>query len=161
MERFNKVCLGIWNIMPEIAILVSVIRLCRFTESSIKRPAKDLDELRNRATKFMEIEEFNDYHRSVRSKNGGDKEKEKDGGNRPTSGRSDRHKENRGLRFFTYTPLNASRGKILDKALQAKLIPTLKQLQSSRNADTSKQCQYHRNFCHTTEGCQALKDIIE
>ena len=80
--------------MPEIAILVSVIRPCRFTESSIKRPAKDLDELRNRATKFMEIEEFTDYHRSVRSKNGGDKEKEKDGGNRPISGRSDRHKEN-------------------------------------------------------------------
>ncbi|XP_068498574.1 uncharacterized protein [Phaseolus vulgaris] len=28
-------------------------------------------------------------------------------------------------------------------------------------AYTAKHCQYHRNFGHTTEGCQALKDKIE
>ena len=41
------------------------------------------------------------------------------------------------------------------------LIPTLKRYQTPPNADTAKHCQYHRNFGHTTEGCQALKDKIE
>jgi len=70
--------------MSEIAMhhhLVSTIRPDRFTESLIKRPATNLDELRNRATKFMQIEELTDYHKSVRSKNGGDKGREKDKGN--------------------------------------------------------------------------------
>ena len=53
------------------------------------------------------------------------------------------------------------RGKILDEALQIELIPTLKQSQTPPNVDTSKRYQYHRNYGHTTEGCQALKDKIE
>ena len=30
-----------------------------------------------------------------------------------------------------------------------------------KRQDTAKRCQYHRNFGHTTKGCQALKDKIE
>jgi len=52
-------------------------------------------------------------------------------------------------------------GKIMDKALHANLLPTLKKLQSSRNADMSKQSWYHRNFGQMTEGCKALKNKIE
>jgi len=74
----------------------------------------------------MQIEELTDFHISVRSENGGEKGKEKDKGNWPTSGQSDRSRENRGPQFLTYTPLNAARGKILDETLQAELIPTLK-----------------------------------
>jgi len=47
------------------------------------------------------------------------------------------------------------------EALQIELIPALKQSQTPPNVDTSKCCQYHRNYGHTTEGCQALKDKIE
>ena len=66
MDRFSKVCMGIKNLMPEIAMhhFVSTIQPSRFTESLIKRLAKNMDELRNRATKFMQIEENIDYHRS-------------------------------------------------------------------------------------------------
>jgi len=49
---------------------------------------------------------------------------------------------------------------ILDEALQAELIPTLKQAQTPPNADTAKRCQYHRNYGHMTEGCQVLRDKI-
>ena len=73
----------------------------------------------------------------------------------------DRHRPNRGPRFHNYTPLIVPRGKVLDEALQIELIPALKQSQTPPNADTSKRCQYHRNYGHTTEGCQALKDKIE
>ncbi|XP_068461695.1 uncharacterized protein [Phaseolus vulgaris] len=73
----------------------------------------------------------------------------------------DRHRPNRGPRFHSYTPLIVPRGKVLDEALQIELIPALKQSQTPPNADTSKRCQYHRNYGHTTEGCQTLKDKIE
>jgi len=44
------------------------------------------------------------------------------------------------------------RGKIMDEALQIELIPALKQTQTPSNVDTTKRCQYHRNYRHTTEG---------
>jgi len=162
MDKFNNVSMSIRNLMPELAMhhLVSAIRSGRFTESLIKRPAKDLDELRNRTTKFMQIEEHTNYHKSIRSEKG-EKAKEKDRGNRPISGRSDRFRENRGPRFLNYTPLTAPRGRILDKELQAELIPALWPSQIPQNVVTSKHCQYHRNYDHTTEGCQALNDRIE
>nr|AGV40504.1 hypothetical protein [Phaseolus vulgaris] len=57
--------------------------------------------------------------------------------------------------------LNADIGEIMDEALNVDLIPTLKKLQSSKGTNMSSKCRYHRNFGHTTEECQALKDKIE
>jgi len=73
----------------------------------------------------------------------------------------DRYHPDRGPCFHNYTPLTVPRGKILDEALQTELIPTLKQAQTPHNVDRAKCCQYHHNYDHTTEGCQALKDKIE
>jgi len=128
MESLRKVCLSIRSLMPKIVMhhLVSAIRLGRFTESLIRRLAKDLDELRNQTTKFMQIEKLTDYHISTRLENGGHKGREKDGGNQPISGRSSRNRDRR-PQFFNYTPLNVSRGKILKKTLQDYLISVPKQ----------------------------------
>jgi len=117
-----------------------------------------MDELRTRATKFMQIEEHVDYHRKTHVEN-----TERNKGIRPpmVTADRDRYRSNRGPCFHHYTPLTVPRGKILDEALQTKLIPALKQTQTPLNADTAKRCQYHRNFGHTTKGCQALKDKIE
>jgi len=76
-------------------------------------------------------------------------------------GRTDRFRENRDPRFLSYTPLTIPRGRVLNEALQAELILALKQSQTPRNVDSSKHYQYHRNYGHTTESCQALKDKIE
>jgi len=58
--------MGIRNLMSEIAMhhLVSTIRPDQFTKSLMKRPTKNMDELRNRATKFIQIEEYINYYRS-------------------------------------------------------------------------------------------------
>jgi len=58
--------MGIRNLMLKIAMhhLVEAIPPSLFTESLIKRPTKNMEELRNRATKFMQIEEHIDYHRN-------------------------------------------------------------------------------------------------
>jgi len=47
----------------------------------------------NRATKFMQMEEHTDYNKNIWSESG-DKGKEKDKGNRPTSVRFDPFREN-------------------------------------------------------------------
>jgi len=64
--------------MPEISKhhLIGVILPGRFTESLIKRPTKNMEELRNRATKFMQIVEHIDYHKSHQSE-GANKGKER------------------------------------------------------------------------------------
>ncbi|XP_068483393.1 uncharacterized protein [Phaseolus vulgaris] len=126
MDRFSKVCMSIRNLNPEIAMhhLVSTILPGRFTESLIKRPPYNMDELRTRATKFMQIEEHVDYHRKTYAKN-----TDRSKGNRPPITPADlhRYRPNRGPRFHSYTPLVVPRGKILDEALQIELIPALKQ----------------------------------
>ena len=71
MDRFSKVCMGIRNLNPDIAMhhLVLAILPGRFTKSLIKRPPYSMDELRTRATKFMQIEEHVDYHRKTHVEN--------------------------------------------------------------------------------------------
>jgi len=164
MDKFSMVCMGIRNLNPDIAMhhLVSVILPGRFTESLIKRPPYNMDELRTIATKFMQIEEHVGYHRKTLAK-AYEKERDKNRGIRPPAVGTDRdqYRLNKGPRFYNYTPLTVPRGKTLDEALQTELIPALKQAQTPPNADTTKRCQYHHNYGHTTEGCQTLKDKIE
>jgi len=72
-----------------------------------------------------------------------------------------KQKEPKPPRFAYYTPLNANRGRILEEALSADLIPSLQKLPTPRNADTNKHCRYHQNYGHNTDECWALKDKIE
>jgi len=136
-----------------ICHLVIALQSGSFTNNLCKKPAKNIDKVRQQAAKFMQLEELRDYRNSVQAYNGGDNEKEKDQGGRHAPGRSNRYKENRGPQFHTYTPLNADRVKIMDEALNADLILTLKNLQGPKDADMFRQCQYHQNFGHTAEEC--------
>jgi len=104
----------------------------------------------------MQIEEHINYHRKMQKETSGRKK-----GIRPPMTGVDHYRPNRGPRFQNYTPLTVPRGRVLDEALQAKLIPVPKPTQTPRHADTTKRCQYPRNFGHLTEGCQTLKDKIE
>jgi len=58
--------------------LVTALQSGPFVNSLCKKPAKVLDELRQRAAKFMQLEELHDYHNNVQVDIGGDKGKEKD-----------------------------------------------------------------------------------
>ena len=100
MDRFNKVCMGIRNLNPDIAMhhLVSTILSGWFTESPIKQPPYNMDKLRTRATKFMQIEEHVDYHKKTQVDN-----TERNKGTRPpviTTDR-DRYRSNRGPASIT------------------------------------------------------------
>ncbi|XP_068467089.1 uncharacterized protein [Phaseolus vulgaris] len=138
--------------------------LCMQTADSLcMQPADSLDELRKRAAKYMQLEKLREFRDQARVEDGGEKnKKEKDRQGR-LSQRNDRRRDNRdrSIRFSRYTPLTTERGRILDKAFNAELIPPPRKVAIPNNADRRKQCWYHQNTGHSTEECQALKDKIE
>jgi len=110
-----------------------------------KKPAANLDELRQRVAKYMQLEELREYRSQARAVAGGDKgkDKEKERLNRLVAGRGDRHKDNRGPHFTRYIPLRVNRGRILDEALSGDLISLPRRVASPENADRLRTCQYH------------------
>jgi len=63
MERFGKLTLQIKNLDPNVSLhhLIATFRPGPFVESLCKKPAYDLDELRCRVAKFMELEELCEF----------------------------------------------------------------------------------------------------
>jgi len=61
-------------------------------------PAANLDELKQRAAKFMQLEELKKFRSQARAEAGGDKgkNKERECLNRPVVSRGDRHMDNQG-----------------------------------------------------------------
>jgi len=115
--------------------------------------------MRVRATKFMRLEDLRDFGGQARGEPQVEKARARE---RPNfSSLPSKPKETRISRFASYTPLNAHRGRVLEEALNADLLPTPRRAATPRNADTSKHCRFHQNYGHSTEECIALKDKIE
>jgi len=120
-----------------------------------------LDELRKRVVKYMQLEELREFRNQAWAEASGEKgKKEKECQGRSTNC-GDRRRDNRGSRFSRYTLLTTERGRILDEAPNAELIPPPRKASSPENADHRKRCWYHKNSGHSIEECQALKDKIE
>ncbi|XP_058759563.1 uncharacterized protein LOC131632862 [Vicia villosa] len=111
----------------------------------------------------MKASRGNDAARSLNYENSGSRrghEKRKDD-------RSHDAKERRGPagRFNDYTPLNASREKILAECKSTKFknscIRPPKSNPARTGTDKSKYCKYHKSHGHLTEECIHLKDAIE
>ncbi|XP_068484963.1 uncharacterized protein [Phaseolus vulgaris] len=164
VDRFSKVAMSIRNLSPDVAMhhMLTALRPGPFADNLCMQPADSLDELRKRAAKYMQLEELREFRNQARAEAGGERKEEKDRQVRPIQ-RTDRRWENRDrpIRFSRYTPLTAERGRILDEALNAELIPPPRKVASPNNADRRKQCRYHQNTGHSTDECQALKDKIE
>ena len=69
MERFGKISLNISNLNPEVAMhhLITALKHGPFIDSVCKKPVNNLDELRTRATKFMQMEELKEFRNTTRS----------------------------------------------------------------------------------------------
>ncbi|XP_068492279.1 uncharacterized protein [Phaseolus vulgaris] len=164
VDRFSKVAMSIRNLSPDVAMhhMLTALRPGPFADNLCMQPADNLDELRKRAAKYMQLEELREFRNQARAEAGGERKEEKDRQARPIQ-KTDRRRENRDrpIRFSRHTPLTAERGRILDEALNAELIPPPRKVASPNNADRRKQCRYHQNTGHSTDECQALKDKIE
>jgi len=157
--------MSIRNLSLDVAMhhMLTTLRPGPFADNLCKQSADSLDELRKRATKYMQLEELKEFRNQTRVDAGGEKNKEEKDSQGRSKQRNDRRRDNRDrpIRFSRYTPLTTKRGRILDEALNAELIPPPRKVASPNNADQRKQCRYHQNSEHSTEECQALKDKIE
>nr|KYP45117.1 hypothetical protein KK1_033399 [Cajanus cajan] len=143
MERFGKITLSIRDLDPALAMhhLTIALRHGPFVNSLCKKPPRDLDDLRQRATKYMQIEELAEFQNQNRpdlflGKKEGDKEHP-----RPCPrDMPDREKNNRGPRYTQYTPINTSRTKVLEQALATEILAVPRCAMTPPHADKTKTC---------------------
>ncbi len=159
MERFGRVALGIRNLSPEVTMhhMITALKPRPFADSLCKKPATNLDELRQRASKFMQMEELREFRNQARIDGGERKVIEKESG--PMARRA--REEFRSRKFQQYTPLNTNRTRVLQEAMAAEIIPPPRKARTPERADHTKHCEYHKNHGHHTEECVGLKDRIE
>ena len=86
--------------------MVTTLQPGPFVDSLCKKPTTNLDELRQRAAKYTQLEELREHKSRVRVEDSSDKgkEKEKERPSRPAIGRGDKHTKIRGPWFMRYTP---------------------------------------------------------
>jgi len=165
VDRFSKAAMSIRNLSPDVAMhhMLTALRLGPFADNLCMQPADSLYELRKRAAMYMQLEELREFRNQARAEAGGEKNKEEKDRQGRSGQRNDRRQENRDrpIRFSRYTPLTTERGRILDEALNAELIPPPRKVANPNNADRRKQCRYYQNTGHSTDEYQALKDKIE
>ncbi|XP_027932895.1 uncharacterized protein LOC114188521 [Vigna unguiculata] len=156
MERFGKISLNISNLNPKVAMhhLITTLKPGPFIESLCKKPVNNLDELRTRATKFMQMEELKEFHNTTRPDAQEKRHHDRERTLAPRSGH--RFKDSRQPKYRRYTPLVSNRARILEEALNTDLITA-----PQRAPTPPKHCRYHRNYGHTIEECFTLKDKIE
>ncbi|XP_020209122.1 uncharacterized protein LOC109794071 [Cajanus cajan] len=139
------------------------LKLGSFVESLCRDPPYGMDELRARATGYIQMEEHAAFRDQVRGK----------GPAKPEQGHKDKVKvnndsqfkksarTNRAGRYDFYTPLNAPRVHILEEASNSNLLDLPPPGHTPNSANKSKHYRYHRNYGHTTNEWRTLRDRIE
>ena len=143
MERFGKISLNISNLNPEVAMhhLITALKSGPFIDSLCKKPVNNLDELRTRITKFMQMEELKEFRNTARSDTQEKRYHDRERMLAPRS--SHRFKDSRQPNYNRYTPHVSNRANIHEKALNIDLITALRRVLTPPNADTTKHCRYH------------------
>ncbi|XP_017405448.1 uncharacterized protein LOC108318961 [Vigna angularis] len=160
MKRYTETTRRVKEVDQSFIInnLPSCMRPGYFAEKLYARPPKTMEELQERTTEFIRMEEM--LLSQKKRKQEGDASGSGKDGKRPF-GSNDKNRElHRPSKFHRYTTLNAPRAKVLEEAFRAELITPLRK-PSPRDADERRSCRYHQNHGHNTEECITLKNEIE
>jgi len=128
MARFGQVALDICGLLSEVAMayLITTLRPRPFVDSLAMQPPTNMDDLRRRATQFMQVEELRQYSRVDQGQ----------GRQGERSSNPPRFRDTPDMQRFTrYTPLNTGRTRILEEALSTDLIKEPKRGVSPQHAD--------------------------
>ncbi|XP_020207952.1 uncharacterized protein LOC109792914 [Cajanus cajan] len=154
MSRFNKAALEIRDLNPAVALhhLTIALKPGPFANSICKKPPSDMDDLRCRADKYMQMEELAKFRNQAKAEVAAKVEKPAESSyrNRPKD-LVPRDKPVRGPRYSHYTLLNTSRLAVLDQALASEVLSVPKRAATPPRANTTKSCKYHRNRGHSTD----------
>ncbi|XP_017408865.1 uncharacterized protein LOC108321582 [Vigna angularis] len=164
MDCYQKTVRRVKALSPELALhyILLALKPVPFKDSVCRRAPKTMEELRERATDEIRVEEMKlSYKKEIQELRGERADTGKPSALAGKPGGFKQREPRRGPRFQQYTPLNAPREKILREALSADLLPKPVKRPTPSGADGSKHCAYHKNMGHTTEECVTLKDKIE
>jgi len=129
-----------------------------FTDKISRKKPKTMEEMRERATKFIQMEDMQEFRVKKREKE--DAAAPKPAAPRPNKPLA-RPGEKKPPKFTKYTPLAVPRARILQEAFSVESLPASRKKPPPPDADGSKHCQYHRTIGHTTEECHTLRNKIE
>ncbi|XP_017408339.1 uncharacterized protein LOC108321180 [Vigna angularis] len=165
MKRYNEVARRVKDVNHTFNIgnLPSCLRLGYFAEKLYARPPKMMEELQERVVEFISMEDMRISQRKKQQEvyAGGNKKESRQTFNSSDNNGGTFHKDFvRTTRYNHYTPLNTPRVKVLEEALNTELL-TIRKKSSPKDIDKRKSCRFHLNRGHTTEECDALKDVIE
>ncbi|XP_020230856.1 uncharacterized protein LOC109811504 [Cajanus cajan] len=165
MERFASVLVKIRNLNPEVSLhaMLMALKPGPFVDSLCRRSPPDMDELRARATGYIQIEEHTTFRDQVRVKSQAKPDHDHKDKVKVTNDSQFKKavRANKGGRYDFYTCLNAPRVHILEEASNTNLLTLPPPEHSPNSVDKSKHCRYHKNYGHTTEECRTLRDCIE
>ncbi|XP_058755191.1 uncharacterized protein LOC131628374 [Vicia villosa] len=174
IERFNKEALQVSTTayMKKFLLERGLRQRSDFAKAvGIETPAT-LDKFFLKAQAYIQYEE-NEAAHAVR--NSSQEESSKNGCQDDSRRGRDKKKDDKGRdpkdykapaeKFREYTPLNASRERILNECVNAEFrtgkVRFPKTLPARPNMDKSKFCRFHKGHGHNTENCIHLKDAIE
>ncbi|XP_017438480.1 uncharacterized protein LOC108344558 [Vigna angularis] len=166
MERFNKNARQVRGVGKKFTIstLATTLRPSPFADNLFVELSITLDELQERAARFIRIKEMRVVQRGQHEQNSTSEQEKKEGKKPFVPGeclKGQKYRDGpKGPRFEKYTPLNMPRARVLEEALSADLI-RLRPSRSSTKADETKHCTYHLNIGHTSEDCTVLRDKVE
>ncbi|KOM40250.1 hypothetical protein LR48_Vigan04g044800 [Vigna angularis] len=158
MDRFNRTARQVRGVGKKFT---TALRPSPFADNLFAEPPLTLDELQERAARFIRIEEMRAVQRRQQEQSSTSRQEKKEGKKPFIPGEQPKGQKYRdgpkGARFEKYTPLNMPRARVLEEALSADLI-RLRPSRSSPKADGTKHCTYHLNIGHDTEDYTVLKD---
>ncbi|XP_012857174.1 PREDICTED: uncharacterized protein LOC105976482 [Erythranthe guttata] len=155
VQRFVKVVHEVPNVNHNLLadILQHNLKHVLFQESIAGRPPQTLEELMNRAEKFIRIEEPVEMGLPVKRR----REEERHDTKRKEEGRS-----NHAPTYPKFTPLKAKLMEVWMVAEQKGLVRPPRQMkENSKRQKSEKYCEYHRDQGHTTDECFQLKQEIK